>query len=348
MDHHDSLRPLASYEVAYDMTPRAYAAPTTPDRELWMQWRSGFTQRLQERLGAFPGARTTLSVRTGRVSQHAGYRREYLEFESEPGVTVPAWVLIPDGLRAPAPAVVALHGHGYGVDDIVGINADGTDRSEPQGYHKDFAVALCRRGFVVIAPELLAFGRRRERKELAQEPGLASCHDAALWGLMQGRTLLGRRVWDVVRMIDVLEARPEIDPRRIGVMGISGGGMVALFSAALDDRLRAAVISGYLCTFRDSILSIDHCLCNYVPGLLQDGEMYDIASLLAPRPLLVEAGTQDPIFPIAAVRASYAQVQHSYALLGAEERLDADFFEGDHQISGAKAYDWLWRWLHAD
>jgi hypothetical protein len=121
--------------------------------------------------------------------------------------------------------------------------------------------------------------------------------------------------------------------------------MVTLFSAALDERLQAMAISGYLSTFRDSILSIRHCLCNYVPGLLAEAEMYDVAALLAPRPLVIEAGIHDPIFPIDSVRRSYEQVRRSYELLGAEERLASDFFDGDHRISGAVAYDFLWRWL---
>src|SRR3712207_9278492 len=98
--------------------------------------------------------------------------------------------------------------------------------------------------------------------------------------MMLGRSLLGRRVWDTLRAIDYLQTRPEVDAERIGIMGISGGGMVTLFASALDERLRAAVISGYLCTFEGSIMSIYHCLCNYVPGLLQDAEMYDIAAML--------------------------------------------------------------------
>jgi dienelactone hydrolase len=336
---------MALYEAAYTNVPRRFRTPEPGDAAAWQAWRTAFRAALWERIGGRQGEVTPLNLRHGPVTQHAGYRREYITFESEPGVTVPAWVLIPEGHTTPGPAVIAVHGHGYGVDDIVRINADGTDRETSQGYHKDFAVELCLRGLVVIAPEVLSFGRRRELAEQQAEPTRSSCWYPALWGIMQGQPLIGRRVRDIMRTFDVLAARPEVDPARIGIMGISGGGMVTLFAAALEDRLKAVVVSGYLATFRDSILSIEHCLCNYVPGLLQDAEMYDIASLLAPRPLLIEAGNRDNIFPLPAVEQAYSHLEHIYAGLDASERLDKDVFDGEHQISGAKAYDFLFKWL---
>jgi dienelactone hydrolase len=333
------------YEAMYANQRRTFAIPDTSDRGAWEAWRAAFTVRLTERLGGFPPQRTPIRLTAAPPTVHAGYTQIYLEFESTPGVTVPSWLLIPGNLPQPAPAVIAIHGHGYGMDDVVGINPDGTERTEPQGYHQDFAVALCRRGMVVIAPEMLAFGRRRELRDQAESPDSSSCKSAAWWGIMLGKPLLGRRVWDVMRTIDLLVTLPEVDPQRIGIMGISGGGTVALFAAALDPRLRAAVISGYLNTFRDSILAMDHCPCNYVPGLLQDAEMYDIAALIAPRPLLIEAGKADHIFPLPAVLQAYEHVQSAYAVLGAADRIDKDVFEGGHQISGAKAYDFLWHRL---
>jgi hypothetical protein len=101
-----------------------------------------------------------------------------------------------------------------------------------------------------------------------------------------------------------LETREDLDASRLGAMGISGGGMHAFFSTCVDERIKACVLSGYYSTFRDSILAMHHCTCNFVPGLHRFGEMYDLVGLIAPRPLLVEAGSYDPIFPIAAVKAS--------------------------------------------
>jgi hypothetical protein len=129
-------------------------------------------------------------------------------------------------------------------------------------------------------------------------------------------------------------------------MGISGGGMHTFFSTALDERIKACVISGYYSTFKDSILAMHHCACNFVPGLAQFGEMYDIVGLIAPRPLLVEAGTYDPIFPLEAVQRSVDMARSQvYAVWEAAAQVETDIFEGRHQISGRRAYDFLWEKL---
>lgn len=223
----DRLRPLALYEAMYANRPRTFAIPTTTDAAEWDAWRAAFRSRLRERLGGLADQRVAKIVSAAEPTEHAGYRRSYIEFESAPGVRVPAWLLVPTGLSAPAPAVIAVHGHGYGADALVGINPDGTERAEPDSYHQDFALALCRRGMVVIAPELRAFGRRRETTAQQDGPSSNSCHEAAWWGIMLGQPLLGSRVWDVLCALDVLEAVPGVDHQRIGIMGGSGGGATA-------------------------------------------------------------------------------------------------------------------------
>ncbi|MBV9791166.1 MAG: acetylxylan esterase [Chloroflexi bacterium] len=342
------FRPLAWYEALYAGEVRRFASPTTADPALWESWRVAFREPLRQRL-ALPASEPSPPVFTvAPPTTLAGYRRVYLEYASAPDTIVPAWLLIPDDLTGPAPAVIAVHGHGSGMDDLVGLNADGSERTEPQGYHQDFALALCRRGMIVLAPELRGFGRRREPQDQAAGPTNSSCHAAAWWGILLGKPLLGSRVGDVLRGIDLLQSLPEVDARRIGIMGGSGGGAVALFAAALDQRLRAAVISNYFCIFKASILAMQHCACNYLPGLLQDAEIYDVAALIAPRPLLIEAGTDDPIFPLHGVLAAYEHLHESYALQGAARQLDRDVFVGGHQISGAHSYAWLARALQSD
>ncbi len=273
------------------------------------------------------------------------YVREKILLPTSPKSAMPVYLLIPKQRAQHVPAVLALHGHGYGVKDIVGLWEDGSEREEPDGYHKDFAVALCRRGFVVAAPEIACFGERISRfdwiRPPSPQPG-STCAFAAYLSAHMGNSILGLRVHEMRRLLDHLETRPEVAADRLGVMGISGGGMLTLFTACTDPRLKAIVISGYFCTFRDSILALHHCPCNYVPGLARFGEMHDLAALLAPRPVLFEAGTRDPIFPLHAVRKSIATLQRHYAVFQApKENVQTDIFEGRHQISGRKAYDFL-------
>jgi len=162
---------------------------------------------------------------------------------------------------------------------------------------------------------------------------------------MHGKTMAGARVYDIMRAIDYLSARGDVDAEKIGCMGISGGGLVCAFSSAVDERIKAAVVSGYTCTFKESVMSIRHCIDNYIPGILNAAEMPDIIGLIAPRPLLVESGTEDRWFPVAGTRAAFSRLEKIYGLLGVRDRLEKDIFEGPHEISGKLAYDWLEKWL---
>jgi len=162
---------------------------------------------------------------------------------------------------------------------------------------------------------------------------------------MLGETMTGWRVWDAMRALDYMVTRPEVDPQRLATMGISGGGMTSLFTACLDTRVQVAVVSGYLNTFRDSILAVNHCVDNYVPGLLKVVEMPDMAGLIAPRALFAESGTKDPIFPLPAFEQAVARLREIYAAFGVPERFGWEVFEGDHQFHGVGAFAFLKKYL---
>lgn len=273
------------------------------------------------------------------------YVREKILLHTSAYSLMPVYMLIPKQGDKPFPVVLAFHGHGYGVKDIVGLWEDGEERNTPDGYHKDFAVALCKRGFVVAAPEISCFGERQTdfsylNTTIGQEVP-TTCAHTALLAFHLGGSVVGLRVHDGKCLVDYLEIREDVDVTRLGAMGLSGGGVHTFFSTCLDERIKACVVSGYFCTFRDSIFAMHHCACNFVPGLHQFGEIYDLAGLIAPRPLLIEAGNYDPIFPFEAVKRTVAKARTVYEVFGAPDNLETDYFEGRHQISGKRAYDFL-------
>ena len=157
--------------------------------------------------------------------------------------------------------------------------------------------------------------------------------------LFEGKTLLGMRVQEARCSLTI--ASSMFPSLRRGVMGISGGGTVATFLTALSDDISAAVISGYAGFFRTSILAMHHCVCNYVPGLLQSFELPTILSSIAPVPMLWESGDKDPIYPQKAAEEASVIVGKCYRLLGHEEAFSCDFFSGEHEIQGVKAYRFL-------
>lgn len=330
--------PIKYFEELYEKK-RIYSF-SAKSLDEWEDWKKRLREKIVELLGGFPEKIELKSCILER-KEFEEYIREKVIFDSAENIEVVGYLLIPKNLDFPRPAIIAVPGHGYGKDDIVGINPDGTERITSSGYQKDFALTLVREGFITFAIEQMGFGERKLKEDKDKDKDKSSCRKLAFWALMFGKTLLGIRVWDLIRTIDYLQERKEVKIDSIGIMGISGGGTTSLFASALDDRLKATVISGYLNTFKDSILSIYHCECNYVPGILNYTEMYDIASLIAPRYLFIEHGIYDNIFPISATKFALERVRAVYNFLGVSENIQWEFFEGGHEILGNKSIKWL-------
>ncbi len=315
-----------------------FKAANKADAEIWQQQ---LRAKLVELLGGFP-ARSPLTSSTVAVKDFPGYRREKFTFQSRPGVSVVAYLLTPTAKAAPHPVVICVPGHGRGVDDIVGIDEHGNDRTVKEGYEYDFAIQATEHGMAALAIEPMGFGYRRDPLTIVKGGAKASaCQPVAGSALLMGQTMVGWRVWDVMRAIDWIGTRPELDVNRVGCMGISGGGTVTQFASALDTRIKAAFVSGYLNTFRDSIMSMSHCIDNYVPGILNWAENYDVASLIAPRFFFSEGGDRDPIFPAHATRASFAKVKNVYEVFGVPERAQQQIFSGEHVFHGEKGLPFL-------
>ena len=315
-----------------------FRAKTHEEAEAWQRT---LRAKLTGLLGGFPATRAPIRSETLEVRDFPAYRREKFWFESRPGVAVLGYLLLPRNAQAPSPVVVVVPGHGRGVDDNVGIDDQGRDRTEPAGYAFDCAVQVARHGLAACAIEPMGFGCRRDAVTIKKGLGVSACQPAAGSALLLGETMIGWRVYDAMRTIDWIGTRKALDASRVGCMGISGGGTCTLFAAALDLRIRAALVSCYLNTFRDSIMSVSHCIDNYIPGILNWCEMYDVGGLIAPRPLFAESGGKDPIFPVAASRESFARVKKVYEVFGAASSVGREVFDGGHQFSGRQGLPFL-------
>jgi dienelactone hydrolase len=315
-----------------------FQATSQHDAEAWQKKLRG---RLIDLLGGFPHDRSPLRAETLELREFPRYTREKFVYSSKPDVGVLAYLLLPKDVPRPTPAVVCIAGHGRGVDDIVGIDMFGKDRKDKEGYQHDFAIQAAEHGLAAVAIEPMCFGCRRDPVNEKKGIGAVSCQPAAGSALLLGETMIGWRVWDVMRAIDWIETRTELDAHRVGCMGISGGGTCTLFATALEPRIRAAFVSGYLNTFRDCIMSVSHCIDNYIPGILKWAEMYDVAGLIAPRPLFAESGTKDPIFPIAGSLESFDRVRKVYQVFGAADRVQHEVFEGEHEFRGVAGLPFL-------
>ncbi|MCL2099177.1 MAG: alpha/beta hydrolase family protein [Oscillospiraceae bacterium] len=335
-------------EHLYKTHRKKYDIDKIKNKEDLHDFQNGLYGDYLDCLGGMPEKRP-LDIKTLEEVQRDGFTRVKIEYTADQNFRAPAYILVPDSIKTKNAAVIALTGHGYGAADIVGLTEKFEEKpadGDP-GYQKNFAVELVKRGFIVAAPELFGFGELMlaPNSRHLQNAG-NSCFMLTTQLLMYKKTMAALRVWQAECMFDYLAGtRTDVDPEKIGVMGISGGGLASSFFAAYNKRVKACVVSGYLCTFKDSIMSIYHCVDNFPPGMLNLGEMADIFGLIAPRPLLFESGTNDDIFPIDGVKSSYARIEELYSRLGAGENLEIDIFGGAHQISGAKAYDFLLKQL---
>lgn len=253
------------------------------------------------------------------------------------------YMLTPKNIQAKTTGVVALCGHGYGVRQILRINKSGKKKyiNYFDNYQNNFAVELVKRGAVVIAPELFGFGEARLSHDLYKPFYLSSCDELSHHLLPYGLTTASVRIAQALMCVKVLREKNIVDSNRISLMGISGGGLTALYASVLDDSIYKTVICGYINTFKDSILSLWHCPDNYIPGILEIGEIYDFAAALSPKKLLIESGKNDKLFPISASEFAHSKIKEVYKKMNADNNLVIDVFNGKHEISGRKSFDWI-------
>ena len=244
--------------------------------------------RLAELLGPEPEP-VPLDVETLESVACDGYRRDKIVFDTEDTMSVPAYLLVPDGRVGgpPGAAVLACHGHGPGKSQVVGL--EHTDMP-----NADYALQLARRGYVVLAPDLRCFG---ERLDWNPEDHYA-CDTNLVHAAMAGWNPLTQNIWDLRRCLDVLEQHPLVDPARLGMVGISYGGTVTLFTAALDDRVAASVVSGYFSSWADSHkMPWNMCGSQILFGMLGRLEHEDVGALVAPLPDAGRVGHRGPPVP---------------------------------------------------
>jgi len=273
-----------------------------------------------------------------------GIRREHIRIQTEPDIWMTMYLLIPADADPNTRLFLCPPGHnGAGKYTVAGLGEYGAIKEKIEQYQYDYGMQLAKKGFVAVCPDCRGFGERRETVADAKDPVLGlkgDCYWLAHMGEPLGIPAAGMLVWDLMRLIDYLELRNEWDTEHIGCLGFSGGGMQTLYLAALDERIQYAVISGYMYGFRDALLTLNrNCSCNYIPHLWEHLDMGDIASLIAPRPLVIQSCRQDRLNgPRGIVNAveQAAVIEKAYRLCHAEKLPLHDICEGGHQWHGER------------
>jgi len=329
-----TFAPESCHEYMFDNMPLELAFKPERDYETWRQQ---VNMKLRELVGVIP-ERVDPNIRIEYEKEEEGFFEKRFVFASEPGADVPCHLLIPKTGQAPHPIVICLQGHSTGMHNSLGRAKFDGDAEGIEHYDRDFAIQAVNEGYAALVMEQRCFGEREDQRAAELRHVARTCRHASLVALMLGRTMVGERSWDVSRAIDMLAEFSEVDTGRVGLMGNSGGGTITYFASCLDSRISIAMPSCYVCTFRDSIGTIDHCSCNYIPNILRYFEMADLACLIAPRPLIVVAGRQDTIFPIDAVERTFETIQNIYAAAGVPDRCRLVVGEKGHQFYARQSW----------
>jgi|APSaa5957512622_1039677.scaffolds.fasta_scaffold73170_1 dienelactone hydrolase len=294
-------------------------------RDEWQEWRAKFRRRLVQNLGPRPEA-VPLKIELLEEVEFPGYVRKKIVFDPDPFSSIPAYVLIPTAVSTPRPAVLCAHGHGVGKEGLVGDSAD---------YQKQLPIELARRGFVTMVPDWRGFGERADRDEWVRRPSRDGCNVAYLGYGYFGYQLLQLDICDARRCLDYLQSLPEVDDRRLGCMGCSFGGTMTTYTAALDRRIKAAVIVCYMSSIEDALGDRgkgNTCGSQFMFGLGQLGNISDVAGLIAPRACMVQIGSDDTCFVEADALKAFRHLRTIYRAAGAGRDLILDNFEGGHEI----------------
>ena len=303
-------------------------------------WKRKAYAKLWELLGMNQMTQCEDEFRIEREERKEGYQKILFSFQSEPGYYVPCCALLPDDMKERQKVVICVQGHSTGMHISYGepkYNGDAEKLNDSND--RDYAIRALKEGYAAVCIE------QRYMGQCGHMPaGNPSCWEGtALPTLLLGRSAIGERVWDLMRLIDVIEKHfTMFDKDNIVCLGNSGGGTAIFYAACLDERIRCVVPSCAVCTFKDSIGAMRHCICNYVPGIANYFDMGDVGCLIAPRPLIVVNGRQDEIFPDFGVREAYAIIQEGYKQLKALDKCCLVTGEGGHRLYA----DIAWKEIH--
>lgn len=310
-----------------------------PDKAEWLAEQKESRRKLAEMLGLDPmPTRSDLQATKTNEFEHEGIIVENLHYQAQPGLYVTANLYRPKEITGALPTVLYLCGH-------ANMMKDGISYGNKSGY-EHHGVWYAKHGFICLMIDTVQLGEIRGTHH--------GTYSQNRWDwFSRGYTPAGVEAWAGIRGIDYLETRQEVDSKKIGVTGRSGGGAYSWWVAALDERIACAAPTAGITSLRDHVVHkcvYGHCDCMFTVNIYQ-WDFDKIASLVAPRPLLIVNTDKDSIFPIDGVFDVFRKTRAVYNLLGAEKNLGLHVAEGDHadvQPLNTGEFHWMLRHLKGE
>jgi len=318
--------------------------------QLW-RWQVDRRQQLRRAMRLeLPAVYAPPRAKVLDASNRNGLRVEFLAVESDPDFWLPVYVLKPLGENN-GRTLIALHGEGRGAVDVVGLAEGEHARQHIQEYQYDYGATWARAGFIVAVPELRGYGRlmlQDDRQHLDGSPAEQLWRNSvdrlmAIY-LRVGRTYAGCCVGDLIRLIDYLESRQDVDPDRIGIGSMGEGARVVSWLIAVEDRIATAAVAALKRADADTLLQPRIS----PPAMVDARTLVDHASIFAchtPRPLCIQAGQRDKEIPIDHVEEIAGRLTYLYRLCGAEDRFSLDMHSGARVFHHERAASFFEQWL---
>lgn len=309
------------------------------DAEQFAAYQHQRRNKLWGLLGDLPPQRRP-QARLVRTEHGRGFALEYLELELNGIEPVPALLLIPERRRQPAPGLLYIHSHGGHYDLGKEELLSGLDVLPA------YAPVCVEKGLVALAIDSWCFSGRKHHPD-----GQRGEHDAFKLMLWRGQTLWGMMLFDEVQALTYLAGRPEVDPKRLGVFGLSMGATKAWWLAALDPRVSLCINLCCLTDYEELIRTnhlAGHGIYYYVPALLKHFQTHEICELLVPRPHLSLNGRRDPLTPPKGVERIRDYLLPLYRRYGREENCQIELFDCGHEETPAMRHqvlEWFDRYL---
>lgn len=378
---HPHSNSLGELEVLFAEPLRALSFDLSFDQDRYRdvgKWRRSVLPRLRKAL-RMPARRCLSGTRLLSRTPMADVIREEIEFRCQTGSRIPATVLVPRTGKPPFPAVAVLHDMGdlrpYGREKMLEFDGEPSYLTEHRRVcyeGRSVCLDLARRGFLTICIDALIFGERagavlpdpagflQERGhwsddqasefsgEMAFHWDRAGCASA----LLTGQTWAGLIAQEDIATVDYLVARPDVDPRRIGCVGLSFGAYRSHYLAALDKRLAAAVSGCWLATV-DSVIGYNvrgaMGFFTLIPGINEHLDICDIPALACPRPFMAISGWRDPLMHPFGIAAAHRKLRRVWSKAGAAQNLGSLCFDAPHELNALmqeRAWEWLSRQLN--
>lgn len=294
------LQPAAASAPAGERRSMRYVATS---KQAAVDWQKDLRTRLAGlmHISDLMGGDIRLAPQLLSSEPREGYSLREVEFNSTATRRIKAVITVPTRPVSSSrfPAVVCIHGHG----------GDRRSTYDAAGLYKGFAASLAAGGYVTIAVDV----------------GQHEVYEA-------GRTLMGERLWDLMRCVDMLASLPEVDPKRIGCAGLSLGGEMAMWLGAMDERIFGTVSCGFLT--RMDQMEKNHCLCWKFDGLRELVDFADIYAMIAPRPLQCQNGMGESStqFTVELAREAVVEIKRAYADFGVPGYAGLVVHAGGHEV----------------